>query len=565
LLKDYIIQYKGLLIIVNEYLTRLVFEIVPPSKIEEMRARIAEVLSKTPNSVRKLEEQTHQLYRSHNYLKLKEVVSDVENLLLLFRPENKFALCRYWEELEKNNFDPVLEYNKAVEGFLMHYHPSSENLFLIIVQVSRFLKEFADFETYNTLSYRHPNIRGNTRELAEIRIFDELKALHICDEEEQETAIEDVETRVKKLTELLRQGKKVPDLKNTGALRRYRRPEATSFIESNIEIRSNRDKFREHYVLQIKEMMRDDVDRHKMDRDLTEVASLEELISENMQFVEHTTINYYYKRWIWMQFPWVCMSLRCDFSERMRRCSTSPTEYMSVSEENTLTLEALKIALYAKVKNQNILNQKIISKKELLGFADRTAKEHAPAFFRPKATAPNPHKTALYNPRDYLKLDKLFKEKSAYPIKPRSIIRPQESTVISFYLTEVKREDHAKTQSLLPSINKTTVPNFTKALAVDRDRDLHQIEQHNEALKRCYNDLRAENDQLSKKLNKLKIMEYNELNERKQIKEIKEVKDRIHEGEAQIERITRELAFSLVEQERLMILIKVCKDNVASN
>lgn len=35
--------------------------------------------------------------------------------------------------MEENGFDPVVEYNKAVEEFEMHYHPSNENMFKIIL------------------------------------------------------------------------------------------------------------------------------------------------------------------------------------------------------------------------------------------------------------------------------------------------------------------------------------------------------------------------------------------------------------------------------------------------
>lgn len=112
---------------------------------QSINDKIAETLKKTPNSVRKLEEETFQLYSAGNYFKLKEVISDIENFLLLFNPYTKYDLCRYWQKLEEKSFDPVIEYNKAIEGFEMHYHPNSDDLFRIITQISRFLKEFADF------------------------------------------------------------------------------------------------------------------------------------------------------------------------------------------------------------------------------------------------------------------------------------------------------------------------------------------------------------------------------------------------------------------------------------
>ena len=51
------------------------------------------------------------------YFNLKDTISDIESFLLLFNPANKFDLCRYWQVLEKNGFDPASEYNKSVETF----------------------------------------------------------------------------------------------------------------------------------------------------------------------------------------------------------------------------------------------------------------------------------------------------------------------------------------------------------------------------------------------------------------------------------------------------------------
>lgn len=125
----------------------------------KLHLEIAEVLQKTPNSVRKLEEQTYHLFCGESYFRLKEAVSNIENFLLLFNPNNKYELCRYWEKLEQKGFDPAGEYNKAVENFILHYKPSSNDIFSIVLQISRFLKEFSDFETELTPDFRHPLIK----------------------------------------------------------------------------------------------------------------------------------------------------------------------------------------------------------------------------------------------------------------------------------------------------------------------------------------------------------------------------------------------------------------------
>lgn len=68
-------------------------------KVQEVHDKIAEALRRTPNSLRKLEEETYQLYNAKSYFKLKEIISDVENFLLLFNSYNKYDLCRYWQKL----------------------------------------------------------------------------------------------------------------------------------------------------------------------------------------------------------------------------------------------------------------------------------------------------------------------------------------------------------------------------------------------------------------------------------------------------------------------------------
>lgn len=91
---------------------------------------------------------------------LKQTISNIENFLCFFNPFTKYDLCRYWQRLEEKGYDPVSEYNKRLEMFDMQYSPTPETLFLIMLQISRFLKEFAEFETKHTPAFRHPFIRN---------------------------------------------------------------------------------------------------------------------------------------------------------------------------------------------------------------------------------------------------------------------------------------------------------------------------------------------------------------------------------------------------------------------
>jgi hypothetical protein len=136
--------------------------------MHQISRETAAALEKTPTSIRKLEEICGHFYKSKDYLALKQTVSQIDNFLLLFNQNTKYDLYRYWLTLgEKNDYDPVVEYNKGLELFDMHYTPTVEDLFTIIIQVSRFLKEFTDFESRRTPEFRHPFIKGKTIQLKE--------------------------------------------------------------------------------------------------------------------------------------------------------------------------------------------------------------------------------------------------------------------------------------------------------------------------------------------------------------------------------------------------------------
>ena len=113
-------------------------------------------------SIRMLVEQTHNFYSGQDYFMLKQTISNIENFLFVFNPYTKYELCRYWQKLEEQGYDPVNEYNKRLETFDMVYNPTPKDLFVIMLQISRFLKEFAEFETKHTPQFRHPYIRGKT-------------------------------------------------------------------------------------------------------------------------------------------------------------------------------------------------------------------------------------------------------------------------------------------------------------------------------------------------------------------------------------------------------------------
>jgi hypothetical protein len=90
-------KHRELWIIHNEIFKKVVINCYHNDRTLELHDKIAETIDKcTNNSIRKLEEETFHLFSARNYFKLKEVISIIENFLLLFNPNNKYDLCRYW-------------------------------------------------------------------------------------------------------------------------------------------------------------------------------------------------------------------------------------------------------------------------------------------------------------------------------------------------------------------------------------------------------------------------------------------------------------------------------------
>jgi hypothetical protein len=129
-------------------------------ELPTIHRQIGEGLNSAANSVRKLEEQILNLFEAKAWFLLKQIISAIENFLILFNPAHKYLLSLCWGGLVRQNYDPVIEYNKALELFEMHYQPTIGNLFQIILQLSRFFKELVDFEGDYLPEFRHPLIRN---------------------------------------------------------------------------------------------------------------------------------------------------------------------------------------------------------------------------------------------------------------------------------------------------------------------------------------------------------------------------------------------------------------------
>lgn len=130
---------------------------------EEERVQLHQEISKSyqvtmEKDILLLEERIYHLCKSKDYSGLKQFLSDIEHFLFFYNPFTKRSLFRYWQYLEQAGFEPVLEYSKSMDAFESRAIPSSYDLLKIIMQLSRFFKEFSDFEGQGTPEFQHPSI-----------------------------------------------------------------------------------------------------------------------------------------------------------------------------------------------------------------------------------------------------------------------------------------------------------------------------------------------------------------------------------------------------------------------
>ncbi len=92
-------------------------------------------------------------------MKVKDYITKIEVFAIMYTPARSYRLFKTWEQLIQEGFDPVTEYNKAIEDYSFKYFPNSRELFMILYSLSRFFMELSDLESARTPEYRHPQIK----------------------------------------------------------------------------------------------------------------------------------------------------------------------------------------------------------------------------------------------------------------------------------------------------------------------------------------------------------------------------------------------------------------------
>lgn len=151
-------NFRGFINIQSEDLIKYVNLMIDPNQESKCYKYIADSLENSVLNVRRLEEQMYAYYMAKEFFPLKHKISSIDNFLLIFQPSLKKEVMKYWRALIEQRYDPVIEYNKSLEAFVMHSQPTNSDLFLIIIQLSRFFKELGDYEGKGVPEFRHPII-----------------------------------------------------------------------------------------------------------------------------------------------------------------------------------------------------------------------------------------------------------------------------------------------------------------------------------------------------------------------------------------------------------------------
>ena len=593
-----------------------------------LHEEIANIIDRTPLSTRKLEEQTYHLFISKSYFRLKETVSIIEHFLLLFNPHNKFDLCHYWQKLLENGFDPAVEYNKAIEGFEMHYKPPPDDIFQIILQISRFLKEFADFETENTPAFKHPPISGFS-ELSEIGLEKEImnvgiykkpdnKRIHPILTELESSNMEKnssheefrhyyIEKLGQKVTTEKDEGEVIMIIENAKSKSEQISPDSSFDVAEN----QNTGHTLQELKLKLETNNLSSINNIQMSQINNSVSMKEDLSKLNLNVHEEKQVDtigvytssnenqpptyYYYKRWLWMIFPWACISDsdQCNYSEKIMQCYSSATSYISVVAERKFTERALKIALDAKLKKKMMY-----AKKEELDELMRLKNLKAPPSptIRNKKKSMHPINTSINGPKDghfddlsQQSASKLNQSQKNNRVSSVSMVALKNQGPSAFFITEQLPSGNNENTLLnrskmmelkfreynpenLMYLNKSleessllVLPKLTNSIVKHSDDELSCMERKVKKFKDDYDYAIYLNSQMSKELINLQKLEINRSNKSQELIMSEFLNERIQDLETKLMNVEKACNEKTSQKIRASTVLSVCKKNKQQN
>lgn len=395
-------------------------------QVEFFYKNIADALDDQENTVRKIDEQTFAYIHAKEYFTVKQILSSIENFLVFFNAHNKLDLYSHWNTLIKQTYDPVIEYNKSLELFEMHCQPKPNDLFTIVIQLSRFFVDLADFEDHDIPEFRHPKIINRLLTIKG-NIIHQRKTENLNDESSEDDfdmnpdKVEDENHFVQEEMRLNASdfsieehdseiedhnlGNTVNYLEDIGLLKELKRLGLYQKDQGYSDILKGYEQYSvdvpygyQLYMKTFKEMIVHNKERTqiKVEEDNLEymfnIYNEEKKTQHNIfqenneggtndeakddpskQGHEHLgndlnlAINpkkersfYYYKRWIWLIFPWACISADngYKYSNVIKKCYSNEHKCIRVKDEEKRTRKALAISVDAKLKRRMILHSK---------------------------------------------------------------------------------------------------------------------------------------------------------------------------------------------------------------
>lgn len=103
-----------------------------------------------------------------------------------------------------------------------------------------------------------------------------------------------------------------------------------------------------------------DIVRNKIKQEMEEIKL--EKTKEALTMKEEKSIFYYYKRWIWVQFPWCTIDVYSNLSKIMEMSMGSQSNYISTYKENELVNGTIQILKEAKFRKKNIKKTPVSTK-----------------------------------------------------------------------------------------------------------------------------------------------------------------------------------------------------------
>jgi transcription initiation factor TFIIIB Brf1 subunit/transcription initiation factor TFIIB len=162
----------------------------------EVLAREISLVLEEKNSFFRVNELLNALKVSKDWKRLKDRVRSIHVFINMFNTRQKIELCSLWQDLEKNGFDPVEEYNKSIEDFISN-HPllKPEEIVNLVINFFCFFDDYGLLESPKSVNFRnYPLIHQES--LEQVNLFQEAEKISAVFNKSPESPLFDNELRM---------------------------------------------------------------------------------------------------------------------------------------------------------------------------------------------------------------------------------------------------------------------------------------------------------------------------------------------------------------------------------